>query len=270
MNVPFWKLEAIGNDFVVIEGGSVPESSYGNFAEQVCQRRWRIGSDGLLVVSPFEDGLLMRMFNPDGSEDFCGNGLRCSARFGEAQGWVGGSFVQWHGGIAVETELQGRLVRTTLGIPTYDPSDVPNLGTAPLMDAAIGEVFGSSLSTGSTHLVIPVDRPPSEQDFQRLGPALEHDPLFPQRTSVIWVWPMSPEELEIRIWERGVGETLGCGTGASAAAVDDMRRRGGITRTVHSQGGRVQIDWNGPGERVSITGEAKVVFAGSVDYSPPI
>jgi diaminopimelate epimerase len=270
MTVPFWKLEAIGNDFVVVEGGVIPESAYADFAQFACQRRWRIGSDGLLVVSPFEDGLLMRMFNPDGSEDFCGNGLRCSARFGEAQGWVGGSFVQWHGGIAIETELQGRLVRTTLGVPTYEPAKVPHCGASALVDAVIGDVIGSAISTGSTHLVIPVQEPISEADFQRLGPMLECDPLFPERTSVIWARPMSLEELEIRIWERGVGETLGCGTGASAAAVDDMRRRGGSSRIVHSRGGQVTIDWNGPGERVAITGEAKVVFAGSVDYSPPI
>jgi diaminopimelate epimerase len=278
--IPFYKVESIGNDFVLVQeedARSLALCDYdtflSNLSVQASERRFGVGSDGLLVVSHSDGRVSMRMFNPDGSEDFCGNGIRCAAVHALDQGWVQESFTMEHRGQEVPCKVCGDgCVETMLGAASYRPEDVPVHfldDPANTFDRVVWAdrdtiVRGSALSTGSTHVVVPVPQLPEDREFFRISPLIENDPQFPDRTSVIWTQERGPGELDIRIWERGAGETLGCGTGASAAAVDYMRRNSstGVV-SVESRGGVLQISapsWDAP---LFVRGTAKEMFRGS-------
>lgn len=270
--IPFVKVESIGNDFVLVDLSVLGQVSLSALAERLCARHLSVGSDGLLTVEQLgDDRISMRMFNPDGTEDFCGNGLRCAALYAFERRWVSEQFVIVHGAISVAAHVTGqvgsRSIETVIGMATFDPAAVPHTNPTELFQQEL-EVAGesirlSSLSTGSTHTIIPVNELPDEARFQKVSAALEHHPLFPERTSIIWVREDSDTDLKIRIWERGVGETLGCGTGSSAAAAYVSRARGtGGTFNVHNPGGTVQVKlaaWDRP---IAVTGTARMVFEG--------
>jgi len=169
--------------------------------------------------------------------------------------------------VLAEVLSNGR-IRTTLGIASYDPEEVPVQSEDEIYDDLIGtidgvEYIGSALTTGSTHSIIPVEKLPSDREVARIGPEIENLPIFPDRTSVIFTRTIGPRELEIRIWERGVGETLGCGTGSSAAAADHFRRIGaGGDVVVHNPGGDIVVSmskWNAP---LTIEGTAELIYSG--------
>lgn len=273
--IPFSKVQSIGNDFVLLERGVVPVEEIPSLAVKLCQRRVSVGSDGLLVLSKEGDGLVLRMFNPDGSEDFCGNGLRCAVQYAILKGWMDRKTTISHLGKIVPAEVRpDGSIKTEIGRASFAPDDVPHTNPVELFESEV-DVQGrnvrlSALSTGSTHSVIFVDTLPGDEEVVSLGSALEHHPLFPERTSVIWVHPVSERQLDIRIWERGAGETLGCGTGSSAAAVA-YSRRSGVTGSieVRNPGGTVVVHidaWDAP---LSVTGRASVVFEGEFeDLSP--
>ncbi len=293
--LPFWKFQSIGNDFPVFHLSDVAEivaliqaqrneeqelNRVGEAAvngEKILERlaivasdrRFGVGGDGILVVGPEGGGVRLRMFNPDGTEDFCGNGLRCAAVHAHKMGWVGEEFAIHHLGQEVATKLGHSCVSTVIGVADYTPAAVP-------LAQGVGEVFrkdlfwgggdeirGSALTTGSTHSIVPVDTLPSDEELERLGPLIEHFELFPSRTSVIWTKVESRDMLRVRIWERGVGETLGCGTGSSAAAADYLRfeDRGGRVEVINP-GGTVFVSmeaWNTP---ITVEGVAEGVYEG--------
>lgn len=179
-----------------------------------------------------------------------------------------------HRGQDVPSEvLPDGQIRTTIGTASYSPSVVPVNRTTELFDDVVAdvegrEIRGSSLSTGSTHTVIPVDVLPSRDEIASLGPQLEYLPIFPDRTSVIFLREIAPMELQIGIWERGVGETLGCGTGSSAAAVDYLRRKGeGGKVLVRNPGGNVSVSMDAWDSPITIQGEASAVFRGSFVFA---
>ena len=266
------KVEAIGNDFPLINEadarGDLPSLSIA-----MCDRHFGVGGDGLLTVRMEDDAVRLRMFNPDGTEDFCGNGIRCAARYVYDQGWVDENFTVRHLNRIVPVRVAGSLISTEIGRASYRAEDVPTAAMGELFNATIWSgmdagmpisLFGSALTTGSTHVVIPTVALPDSATFASVSAKIEVDAMYPSRTSVIWVREIGPNELKIRIWERGVGETLGCGTGSSAAAADYFRRhdRGGEV-TVHNPGGTVHIRmdrWDAP---ISISGQARVVYAGT-------
>lgn len=268
--IPFWKLQAIGNDFPLFHTSDLEGIELSRLAIRAADRQFGIGGDGILTMQPLgQDRVELRMFNPDGTEDFCGNGLRIAARHAFDQGWVGPKFTIVHRDHDVPSEVRpdGQIL-TTIGTASYEPSVVPVKRTAELFDDVIAvlggkEFRGSSLSTGSTHTVIPVDSLPTDQEISSWGPELEHLPIFPDRTSVIFAHEVKPMELQIRIWERGVGETLGCGTGSSAAAADYLRRRsGGGTVKVQNPGGEIQVSMGAWDEPITIQGEAELIYQG--------
>ena len=210
------------------------------------------------------------MFNPDGTEDFCGNGLRCAALHAHRQGWVGEQFTIRHLGRIVQTLIEDGLIRTELGSASYCAEDIPvrfhedpqNTFDRVIWEDGIRSIQGSVLTTGSTHTIIPGPLP-DDATIADLGPKIENAPQFPDRTSVIWVKTAAPMVLAIRIWERGVGETQGCGTGSSAAAVDYLRRTGGGgTVEVRNPGGTVWVTAAAWDAQVSVRGEAREVFEG--------
>ena len=276
--IPFWKVESIGNDFVLFHeedilacAGNDPETFIRQLTISASERRFGIGSDGVLIIARDGNNLRLRMFNPDGTEDFCGNGLRCAAVHATKQGWVGEQFVIHHHGIDVPTRVCGEgCIETQLATASYAPEVVPvnfredpsnTFDRKPLWQGM--NIDASSLSTGSTHTIVWQGSLPEDEEFFHLGPLIENDAQFPERTSVIWAVETAPMKLQIRIWERGAGETLGCGTGASAAAVDYLRRQkiGGSVE-VTSKGGSVQISapsWDAP---LLVRGVAEELFVG--------
>jgi diaminopimelate epimerase len=166
--------------------------------------------------------------------------------------------------------LEAHLIRAAMGHPIFEPSQVPVVVPAERENAIEFEIsvedkkfLANSLSTGSTHTVIFLEHPLSEADFQKYSPLLENHPLFPTRTSIMWAVPDGPNCFKIRIWERGAGETLACGTGACAVAVAArVTQRASGTTSVESRGGILKVDWT-PGEEIFLTGPAQYVFEGT-------
>ncbi len=283
--LPFWKVEGVGNDFVLIEAESVQGANLSQLAQRLCHRPLGIGSDGLLIVGWGERApVSMRMFNPDGTEDFCGNGLRCVARFAYEAGYVETPE------FAIETfqvgstggtpglpslvpvrlllcDGQVEAITTLLPPPRFHPREIPALVEGETMQDYPLTVSGHAVrlwavNTGTTHCVIFTECLPDDERFHQLSPRLETHPLFPERTSVLWAVVDSPHLVRVRIWERGVGETQGCGTGAAAVAI--LSRLAGWTQNpvqVRSQGGTLTVQWE-PGDAVALTGPARVLFEG--------
>ena len=286
----FTKMQGVGNDFVVIDAEELLPDVYhsgtllSDLAVTLCDRKFGIGADGLLIVSQTEDGTMfrMRMFNPDGSEDMCGNGLRCVSLWALKTGWLGMEtefVVAVKDGLRAvrvlqaDTEQRNGRIGVDMGVPHFAPSQIP-FSAASETGAVVGwplTVDGEHLTltavnTGSTHTVI-FGPPPSEEVFQRVSPLLETHPLFPERTSVLWATPETDTRFAVRIWERGAGETWGCGTGACAvgiAAVLTGLSAPGAPIEVVSKGGTLQITWPGGDSSVDMVGPAQVVFDGKL------
>lgn len=288
ISVPFWKVESVGNDFVLIHlkdveqrlGSQSVDDFLRNFSIQASERHFGIGSDGLLAVGMQGGRLIDRMFNPDGTEDFCGNGLRCAAVHARSQGWIRDAVEIVHGGRIVPVAFRGNEVETIIGRASYEPQDVPvRFLTDPertYRRPAIWQdrnlsLMGSALTTGSTHVVLIVPELPSDELFFKASREIENDPQFPNRTSVIWAKRQSAREIAIRIWERGAGETQGCGTGSSAAAVETMRdQNAGGEVTIHNPGGTLIVSaraWDAP---ITVSGGAMEVFQGEFLFRPDL
>ncbi|MCX7799563.1 MAG: diaminopimelate epimerase [Fimbriimonadales bacterium] len=274
----FWKLESVGNDFVLVEGD---RANLPQLARVACDRRFGIGADGLLAAWMQSGILNLRMFNPDGTEDFCGNGLRCALWHGLRRAWFERPVVVRHFGRDVTARwgedsegLVSPTIETDLGRASWRPEDVPLAEGLPEFAPAHAEVEGErlelwSLSTGSTHTVVFCDRLPESPRFERLGRALEHHPAFPERTSVMFAKVVGRRQIRLRIWERGVGETLACGSGTCATASAYVRKFGaehsGELR-VESQGGVLSVRlhaWDAP---LVLRGRARCVFEGELTW----
>ncbi|MGC8971203.1 MAG: diaminopimelate epimerase [bacterium] len=268
----FTKMQSVGNDFIVItwEG---KELDWSLLSRRLTDRHFGIGADGLIVILPSDVAdYRMRMFNPDGTEDMCGNGLRCSTRVFCELRHIDKNFVEVEtiNGIK-EAEISDRkdwIVRVNLGKPLLKPEEIPTiLDFSPIVDYPIlvkYRIFNATIvSIGTPHTVI-FYKDLTDDIFERYSPQIENHPLFPERTSVIWVTGEDKDELNIRIWERGVGETLGCGTGACAVVVAKVLR--GEEKTnykVTSKGGSLYIEWENR-ENIFLSGKVEKVFEGII------
>jgi len=275
--LPFYKVEGTGNDFVLVQENAVSgvPCSLSELAQRLCQRPYGVGADGLLVLGQGTQApVRMRMFNPDGTEDFCGNGLRCTARLAYELGDVEETefTIETLGGrlVPVKLHLQGDTVHQVeihLPPPQFHPRHIPALVEGERVDdypVVIGEREWriSSVNTGTTHTVLFGERLPSDETFHSVSPRLETHPMFPERTSVLWAVVEPPQRIRIRIWERGVGETLGCGSGACAVAVL-AQQAGWVGKSVevHSRGGILKVEWS-PVEPIALRGDANLRFEG--------
>jgi diaminopimelate epimerase len=269
MSFPFAKMQGAGNDFIVVRG---EEHNWSALAPQICARHFGIGSDGILVALPSDRAdVRMRMYNPDGTEDDCGNGIRCLALFAATEGMVTGPVfrIETLSGIKeVRFEPVGPTearVSVEMGRPSLAPAAIPALvGGEDALGFPLpvdGETLDAySVYTGTAHTVLfeAIDEP----RFERLSPLLEIHPLFPERTSVLWSHPLAPDRFGVRIWERGVGETLACGTGACAVAVvAHATGRAGRRVEVVSRGGTLTIDIAAD-LSLRMTGPAAFVYRG--------
>lgn len=275
----FTKLHGLGNDYVYVNcfeeplvGVDLPE-----LARRVSDRHFGIGGDGLILIMPSEKAdFRMRVFNNDGSEaKNCGNGLRCVSKYVYDHGLTDNhSFsIETLGGIVfpvVHAGDDGKVATVTIdmGEPRFNCADIPMaIETTPQFIEQLFEVEGraftmTSLSMGNPHAILFVDEVRGE-DVHKLGPIIEHHPLFPERTNVEFIKVLDPKHIQFRVWERGSGETLACGTGACAAAVAAIQS-GQTERsvTVHLLGGDLHIEWREADNHVYMTGSATEVFSG--------
>ena len=274
----FQKLQGSGNDFIVVDNRAGLDVDWRAAAIAFCDRHFGVGADGILLVeNPVDEGydLRMRLINADGGEaEMCGNGIRCTARFALSTGITGSLRLGWQTGAGlVVTEVIEHgpgitQVRVDMGAPRFTPAEVPvEAGGTQVVEEPF-DVLGERLdltcvSMGNPHAVAFVDDV-REFPLARFGPAVETNPRFPRRTNFEVVQVISPSSLRMRVWERGVGETLACGTGACAAAVASQLGRGTDHRVdVAVPGGHLEVEWR-PGESVLLTGPAQTVFVGEL------
>ncbi len=268
----FYKVEGSGNDFILLDGLREKILPRKRQVIQWCDRHFGIGADGvLLLLQPEgEDAdFRMRILNADGSEaEMCGNGIRCLARYVYERGLSRKNSlrIETLAGM-IEVEKRRDLFRVGIGRPEFDPHKVPVRSREPVLGKRLrvdGEEFKvTCLSVGNPHCVIPVKRV-GEIELSRLGPRIENHAWFPQRVNVEFVEVVSRTHLKVRVWERGAGATLACGTGA-CATLAACARLGLSDRaaTVSLPGGDLFIEWkNGD---CYLTGPARLVFKGQLD-----
>lgn len=273
MKIPFVKMQGTGNDFVLIDcllDGMLRSLDYPALSRTLCDRRFGIGADQVLLVWPSETAdVQMKIFNADGSEvEMCGNGIRCLARYLWDRGFAQGEriAVETAAGI-IRPEKAGDLVRVNMGEPVLDARQIPVNLDGQVIDYPLqieDRTFRiTCVSMGNPHAVILVNDLDSG-DVTTYGPLIERHELFPKRVNVEFVRVAGPERLEMRVWERGSGETLACGTGASAAAVAaNLLGAAGRSVQVSLRGGDLGIEWQ-PDNRVFMTGPAEEVFEGTI------
>lgn len=274
----FVKLHGTGNDFVVLDARSL-DRDWEKLAVALCDRHFGVGGDGMILAAPSDRAAIrMRIFNADGSEaEMSGNGMRCLVKFVVDAGIVapaGDEFdVETGAGILSVrvTTKHGRVtsVREGMGAPRLDPRDIPvALEASPPIrsfDLGVGEevLAVTPVSMGNPHAVHFQDADVGAYPLHRVGPIVEHHALFPKRTNFEVVRMLSRATAEMRVWERGVGETLSCGSGASATMVA-ARLRGLADDALELRvpGGVLQLEWDGSGE-VILTGPVEESFRGT-------
>ena len=270
---PFHKLQGAGNDFVLLDtlASPLPDAfDWPRAAQALCARNRGVGADGLLALAPSQHAdFSMRMWNPDGTEDMCGNGLRCLAAFIWRQKYTRKSsfFVQTLSGIRQVQVVTDEIFTISMGKPDFAPQNIPILENNPRnyrLEIADEILEATSLSTGSTHTVLWREQLPDDAEFRFFSPQIEVCDAFPERTSVMWTQRTDKNRFKIRIWERGAGETLACGTGACAVGVAAKLRFPEIADEVfiESAGGVLSVKWKGPDEEIFLTGPAKYIFRG--------
>ncbi|MEM2994866.1 MAG: diaminopimelate epimerase [Candidatus Bathyarchaeia archaeon] len=274
----FWKMHGLGNDYVVIDNRNqkIKDKALAVLAKKLCERRFGIGADGLLLV--YNSGIAdvkMRIFNTDGTEaEMCGNGIRCLAKFCFENKIVNKEFVTVEtlaGVKEVQLYIENGVVnsvRVNMGTPQFERDKIPMVGKGTFINQPLevdGEKFlVTALSMGNPHCVIFVDEV-GNYPVEVVGPKIERHRLFPNRTNVEFVQILSKDELRVRTWERGVGETLACGTGACASMVSaNLLGKIGNKATAHLLGGDLEIEYMN--NIVFMNGPAEKVFEGRISF----
>ncbi len=261
----FEKWQGCGNDFVIIDSRETNQIDGAEKIARLCDRHFGIGADGVIYVLPSKIAdVRMRIFNADGSEaEMCGNGIRCFAKFLNA----GNLSVETGAGV-LNVELAQNLVTVDMGEPAFAAEKIPVVGyggekiiSEPL--EVDGEIFKiTCVSMGNPHCVIFVDDL-KKINLAQIGPKIETHEKFPRRTNAEFVEVLGENKLRMRVWERGSGITLACGTGACATAVAaNLNGLAGKNSTVHLDGGDLKIDWRSD-NHIYMTGAAEKVFCGS-------
>lgn len=280
----FTKMQGSGNDFIMIETSDT-QCNWSQMAIAMCNRHFGIGSDGLILVLPSDKAdFKMRMFDPDGSEaEACGNGIMCLAKLVFEKGLASLEADQ----ILVETiagirqlklnKKEDKLIsiQAGMGAPRFGADDIPVVlepgsGKVVYLKSMLSypvtldgtDLLLNFVSMGNPHAVYFQQSPVSEFPLSQLGPKVEHLNIFPERTNFEVARIMNRQQIEVRVWERGVGETLACGSGACAVAVAaQLHGHVGSKVDIKLPGGILQVAWDGRGE-VLMSGPAEVVFTG--------
>jgi len=273
----FTKMHGLGNDYIYLNCFELPlPADAAALARQMSDRHFGVGGDGLILICQSDSGAdaRMRMYNADGSPaEMCGNGLRCVAKYVYDHGIRRAerlTIQTGRGNLTVDLETSGGRVGrvcVNMGPPITEPAKIPTkLAGSPPLDVPL-TVDGHTLqvtavSMGNPHCVTYVERATDELVLG-LGPKIEHSPLFPARTNVEFVEILAPGEVRQRTWERGSGETLACGTGASAVCVAGVLTGRTERRIInHLSGGDLELEWRAADGCVYMTGPAVEVFEG--------
>jgi len=275
MKLPFTKMHGLGNDFVIIDALQSPIELNAKQIRFIADRRFGIGCDQVLIIagsqSPWVD-VRYRIFNADGNEvEQCGNGLRCIGEYLRRRSLVERNIITIEtisGLVRIYLE-DNEQIRVDMGVPSFAPEAIP-LATEERkalypIALATGEVEAMVVSMGNPHAVLTVedvDRAP----VSTLGPAIQQSPLFPEGVNVGFMQILDPAHIRLRVYERGAGETLACGTGACGAVVTGInagKLAAGVD--VELQGGSLSIKWAGEGQSVWMSGPATTVYEGQIE-----
>lgn len=277
MRIAFTKMHGLGNDFMVIDSVTQEVQLKADQVRQWSDRHFGVGFDQLLLVEPPEHPEVdfnYRIFNADGSEVAqCGNGARCFAAFVHREKLTARTDIRvaTRAGRMVLSLLDAQTVCVQMGQPETAPERVPFLGAGECPDQQVvlpdGRVLAlTAISMGNPHAVLLLDAPPTDALVAELGPLLESHADFPEHANVGFLFIESPKSAQLRVFERGVGETLACGSGACAAMVAG-RLQGLLAESVTLQlrGGPLNITWAGGDEPVLMTGPATFVYDGFIE-----
>ena len=274
----FTKMHGCGNDYVYVNCFEEKIENPSETARLVSDRHFGIGSDGLILICPSDKAdFRMAMYNLDGSEGkMCGNGVRCIAKYVYDHHLTDKTQISLEtlGGIKyLDLNIKDGKVETVtvdMGAPILTPSEIPvNIPKEQAVDEPV-EIDGKEwritcVSMGNPHCIV-FGEDPDGLDLESLGPAFEHDPLFPERVNTEFVQVLGPNTLKMRVWERGSGETMACGTGACASAVAAVlcgSCKMGADIVVRLRGGDLVVNYTE--DRVLMAGEAREIFEGSVE-----
>jgi diaminopimelate epimerase len=275
MKLHFTKMHGLGNDFVVFDGIGQTIALTPEQCRHIADRHFGIGCDQILLVEkPSRDDVdfRYRIFNADGGEvGQCGNGARCFVRYVHDNALTEKTRirVETASGVIEPRLLENGLVKVDMGAPRFAPADIPFTAEAESMTYAlkVGQhvIDIAALSMGNPHAVLRVnDLDSAPVDI--LGAAIESHARFPERVNAGFMQVLTPHDIRLRVYERGVGETLACGTGACAAAVAGIRQAQLKSPvSVHTRGGDLVIEWAGNGQPVMMTGPAETVFEGEIE-----
>ncbi|PPC79556.1 MAG: diaminopimelate epimerase [Methylotenera sp.] len=271
--IKFTKMQGAGNDFMVIDGITQPISLNPETIQKLANRQFGIGFDQLLLVeSSNVADFKYRIFNADGSEvSQCGNGARCFVRFVVDKGLTNQReiSVETASGIITPKLEEHGLVTVNMGPPRFKPEAIPLVATSVatnyILDVNEQKISIGAVSMGNPHAVITVDDVETAP-VALLGSAIEHHPRFPERVNVGFMQIMNEHHIKLRVFERGAGETLACGTGACAAVVTGIQSgRLSSPVKVSARGGELSIAWQGADTPVMMTGPAVTVFTGEIN-----
>lgn len=274
-NLKFTKMHGAGNDYIYMNGISQEISNPSELAIKLSNRNFGIGSDGLVLILPSETSdFRMQMFNSDGSEaEMCGNASRCVGKYVYDNGLTTKKEItlETKAGVKyislLDGDVRSRKVTVDMGEPILNPELIPvNIAEKPVLNYPLdidGKIWKiSCVSMGNPHAVV-FTTGIKDLDLPLIGPKFEKHPVFPRKTNTEFIEVIDRQTLNMRVWERGAGETQACGTGACAAAVaavlNDLCDR---HITIHLLGGDLEIEWKKENNHVYMTGEAVTVFEG--------
>ncbi|MGM9811218.1 MAG: diaminopimelate epimerase [Muribaculaceae bacterium] len=275
--IRFTKMHGAGNDYIYINAINSCPANLPELSIEMSDRHKGVGSDGVVLIMPSDKAdFRMRMFNADGSEgEMCGNASRCVAKYVYDKGLTSKNIITLEtlAGIKVleitkVVDEKVREVRVDMGEPSFAPENIPAKSNTEIIDMPISTSLGTmnltAVGTGNPHGVVVMDRV-SDLDIDSIGPEIQNNELFPRKANIEFVRIINRSEIEMRVYERGSGETMACGTGACASVVATSRL--GLTErrvTVHLKGGDLQIHWDDD-NHVYMTGEAATVFEGEYE-----
>jgi diaminopimelate epimerase len=280
MELSFVKMHGLGNDYVLFDMFDEATrtriskvSDFTHFAMRVCDRHFGIGADGVLLAMPPKskaNDAAMRIINADGSEaEMCGNGIRCVSKFIIDSGYCKKKSFKIETMSGVKSiEVSGGFFRVDMGEPKLSRKDIPMSGKAD--SKAVNEPLQlkykqariTAVSMGNPHAVLFMDD--LDFDIEEMGKDIENSPEFPRRTNVEFVKVIGNKEIELRVWERGVGVTLACGTGACASVVASvLNEKTSRKVTVHLEGGDLLVEW-GKDNHLYLSGPADTAFSGKI------
>ena len=276
----FTKMHGLGNDYVYMDAINQKIENRSELAKFVSDRHFGIGSDGLILICPSEKAdFRMQMFNQDGSEaEMCGNGIRCVGKFVYDKGLTKKETitVETLAGIKtlVMTAKNGKIetARVDMGEPILEPEKIPVISNEnPVknlkLEAEDKKFIFTCVSMGNPHAVTFIKEDVNKFDICKYGAKLEVNKAFPKKANIEFINVIDDKTLKMRVWERGAGETLACGTGACAVTVSAILN--GYTKrvvTVHLLGGDLKIEWTKNDNHVYMTGPATTVFEGKIDW----